>query len=74
MSKLDETKERITQLRYWIGAFLAALTALGTWLFNNIDGSKWQITVVTLLFLCSAIAILLLNRSINANIKHLGEL
>lgn len=74
MSKLDEAKERITQLRYWVGVFLAAITALGTWLFNNIEASSWQIILTSCLLVISVIATVILNHEINKAIKQLGDL
>jgi uncharacterized membrane protein YhaH (DUF805 family) len=74
MSQLDKTKEKIAQLKYWLGVLLGAFVALSTWLFNNINSAElWQIAVVSILLLIFAILIFKLNAKMTAQIERLED-
>jgi uncharacterized membrane protein YdjX (TVP38/TMEM64 family) len=74
MSQLDKIKEKIGQLKYWLGVLLGAFVALSTWLFNNIKSAdSWQIVIVSILLSVFAIFIFKLNAKMTTQIERLED-
>jgi membrane protein YdbS with pleckstrin-like domain len=75
MSQLDKVKEKIAQLKYWLGVLLGAFVALSTWLFNNIKTADlWQTVIVCMLLSIFAIFIFKLNAKMTSQIERLEDI
>ena len=75
MSKLDEAKERLMTLRFWLGIIVGLMISLGGWLLNNYETAKAFILILSglgMIALC--FALVLVNRKIEKKYKDIREL
>lgn len=75
MPKLDEAKERLMTLRFWLGIIVAAILNTSTWIFNNYDTSDVKVlcfagfSVIMLIF-----ALFFVSKKIDKKCKDIGNL
>lgn len=75
MSKLDEAKERLLTLRFWLSIAVGSFLAITGWLANNYKEAE---TMLIILASCSlvllVIIVLLFNKLIDNKSKEIGKL
>ncbi|MDE6958873.1 hypothetical protein LS72_010240 [Helicobacter apodemus] len=75
MSKLDEMKEEINNLKFWLGIAVATFLAILGWSITNYETISFLLLsfgFVAVIFL--GVAIILLQKNINKKIKNLRDL
>lgn len=74
MAKIDELKEELGILKFWLGIAVATLLALAGWVATNYQKTEWFMIVGA--FVCMLVAvclIYLINKKIRAKIKEIGK-
>jgi branched-subunit amino acid ABC-type transport system permease component len=62
MSEIDNIKESLNLIKFWIGLLVAALAGILTWLFNNITtAQEWQIWLSSIFVVILGIIIVRIN-------------
>ena len=75
MSKVDKIKERITQLRFWLGVLVVTIISLSSWLINNYEkADEIKVYGCALAIILLAVLTLITNIKINKKIEELEEL
>ena len=76
MSKKDEIKEKIADLRFWLGTFVAIALTLGSWIAVNLDNSSVQIKLIFAIIgeIFVLYRIFKINKRIKSLINELREL
>ena len=75
MSELDKLKETINQMRLWIGICVVTNISLIGWFVSNLDRAETFLLIASMAVIVGlSVAILTLNRRIEAAIERLGEL
>ncbi len=74
MSKIDEIREKISFLKFWLGVCVALIISIGSWLFNNYQNINFLfiLACISIGFLCYGIY--MLTSKILKYIKQLKEL
>ena len=74
MAKIDELKEELGILKFWLGIAVATLLALAGWVATNYQKTEWFIILgAVVCILISVIAIHILNKAIRKKIKDIGK-
>lgn len=75
MAKIDEVKEQIGLLKFWLGIAVAVLLAIGGWIANHYTKAEWFIILaaVVVVLLCVVLGVII-STKINHKIKELKEL
>ena len=74
MARIDELKEELGILKFWLGIAVATLLALAGWIATNYQNTEWFMVIGA--FVCMLVAIVssyLINRKIKAKIKEIGK-
>ncbi|MDL0089382.1 hypothetical protein [Campylobacter gastrosuis] len=75
MSKLDEAKERLLTLRFWLSIAVGSFLAIVGWIANNYKEAE---NILIISAFCSLalliIAILIINRAIDKKSTDIGKL
>lgn len=75
MSKLDQVKEKINLLKYWIGILIGVFVAVAAWLFNNVETvAQWKVIAASFLMIACIAMIVQLNLKLNQRIDSLEDL
>ncbi|WP_169752549.1 hypothetical protein [Campylobacter mucosalis] len=75
MSKLDEAKERLGILKFWLGIVMGSLLANIAWLATNYNKTEGLIvigSVLSIVFL--TVAFVIINKKIEKKLKEIGDL
>ncbi|KEA45843.1 hypothetical protein CR66_05425 [Campylobacter mucosalis] len=75
MSKLDEAKERLGILKFWLGIVMGSLLANIAWLATNYNKAEGLIvigSVLSIVFL--TVAFVIINKKIEKKLKEIGDL
>lgn len=75
MSKLDEAKERLGILKFWLGIVMGSLLANIAWLATNYNKAERLIvigSVLSIVFL--TVAFVIINKKIEKKLKEIGDL
>lgn len=74
MARIDELKEELGILKFWLGIAVATLLALAGWLATNYQKTEWFIILgAVVCMLISAASIYLINKAIRRKIKDIGK-
>lgn len=75
MPKLDEAKERLKSLRFWLGIVVGIFVAVVGWIANNYKTADNLVLFGAVVVLISLIiAFVLVNQRIEKRIKDIGEM
>lgn len=75
MSKLDEAKEKINNLKFWLGIVVASFLAILSWAITNYDTISFLLLSLSFIaVILLVIAIIILQKNINKKIKDLRDL
>ena len=74
MSKIDEIKEKISLLKFWLGVCVALIISIGSWLFNNYNKISFLFVLACLSIGVLCYGIYILSSKIMKYIKELREL
>lgn len=75
VSKLDEKKERLGILKFWLGVIVGSFLANVAWLATNYNKAEILIvlgSILAILFL--AISFIFINKKIAKTLKEIGDL
>ncbi|EAI3581728.1 TPA: hypothetical protein VCM63_001950 [Campylobacter coli] len=74
MAKIDELKEELGILKFWLGITVATLLALIGWSATNYQKADWFLLVGAVICIFIAIGFLIvINKKIKAKIKEIGK-
>ncbi|MGP1561299.1 MAG: hypothetical protein ACTTIC_04335 [Helicobacteraceae bacterium] len=75
MPKLDEAKERLGLLKFWLGIIVGSFLANVAWLATNYNEAETLIIVGSILVVVGLIAsFLIINKKIEKKLKEIGNL
>ena len=75
MPKLDEAKERLGLLKFWLGIVVGSFLANVAWLATNYNKAETLIIVGSILSLIVlSVAFLIINKKIEKKLKEIGDL
>ena len=74
MAKIDEMKEEINYLKFWLGIIVVTNIGLISWFVNNYDNSVYKSLSAMIAIFILTITIVILNKKIKLKIKMIGEL
>lgn len=75
MPKLDEAKERLGLLKFWLGIIVGSFLANVAWLATNYNKAEILIVVGSILVIIGLIlGFLVINRKIEKKLKEIGDL
>ncbi len=75
MSEIDNIKESLNLIKFWIGLLFAVMAGVLTWLFNNIaTAQNWQIWLSSLAVIILGVIIVKINWKALRKIEALKEL
>ena len=74
MAKIDEIKEEINYLKFWLGIIVVTNIGLVGWLVNNYEKSFYKALAAVLAIFILSITIVILNKKIKLKIKKIGDL
>ena len=75
MAQIDEVKEKITHLRFWIGVMVAIIMGLISWFVSHYETeSKFLLIADIIGIIFFIFLIIIINNKILENIKKLGDL
>jgi len=74
LAKIDEVKEEIGYLKFWLGIIVATDMGLIGWLVNNYNKSFYKSIVVIVSIFVLTIIIGVMNKKTKSKIKELREL
>lgn len=74
MAKIDELKEELGILKFWLGIAVATLLTLAGFLATNYQTKEWFIILAAIICIfVSVILIFVVNKKIKAKIKEIGR-
>ena len=74
MPKIDELKEEISYLKFWLGIIVATNIGLIGWLVNNYEKSFYKSIADIVAIFILTLTIVVLNKKIKEKIKKIGDL
>ena len=75
MAKLDEAKERLGLLKFWLGIIVGSFLANVAWLATNYDKSEILIIIGSILVCLGLIVgFVIINKKIEKKLKEIGDL
>lgn len=75
MPKLDEAKERLGLLKFWLGVIVGSFLANVAWIATNYEDADNLITIGSFLVIIGLVVIfLIVNQKIEKKLKEIGEL
>ncbi|MBR3832114.1 MAG: hypothetical protein IKJ72_00570 [Mycoplasmataceae bacterium] len=75
MSKLDEAKERLGLLKFWLGVIVGSFLANIGWLATNYKQADILILVGSIVVIFGLIiSFFIVNKKIEKNLKNIGDL
>ena len=74
MAKIDELKEEVNYLKFWLGIIVMTDIGLIGWLVNNYEKSLYKSIADMIGIFILTITILIINRKIKNKIKEIGEI
>ena len=75
MAKIDELKERLTMLRFWLGIVVATFLAISGWCITNYTRTDlWLIICALLLLFFLLIIAFFINKAIDKKCKDIGKI
>lgn len=75
MPKLDEAKERLGLLKFWLGIIVGSFLANVAWLATNYNKAENLIVVGSILVIIGLmISFLIINKKIDKKLKEIGDL
>lgn len=75
MPKLDEAKEKLAFLKFWLGLIVGVFTAVAGWTLNKFDINENILIAIALLVLVLLLVIFwLIVKRVNATIKEIGKM
>ncbi|KAB0613748.1 hypothetical protein [Campylobacter hyointestinalis] len=75
MSKLDEKKERLGLLKFWLGVIVGSFLANVAWLATNYNKTENLIIVGSILaIIFLAVSFVFINKKIAKILKEIGDL
>ena len=73
--KLDEAKENLAMLKFWLGAIIGVFTAVAGWTLNKLDIDENVLIVIALIVVLVLLAIFyIVVKKINTAIKEIGKM
>lgn len=73
--KLDEAKERLGLLKFWLGIIVGVLIALVGWLASNLETAKiYLLITASVLVIGLTFSILIINKEIAKILKEIRDL
>ncbi|EPN3000698.1 hypothetical protein ACTWU3_002035 [Campylobacter coli] len=74
MAKIDELKEELRILKFWLGIVVATILALIGWIATNYQKADWLILVgAGFSIFISICFLIIINKKIKAKIKEIGK-
>lgn len=75
MAKIDELKERIGILKFWLGIFVATILAVSSWCISNYENISFLLLFGAMVLLCILFACaVIVSKKINETCKEIGKL
>ncbi|WP_394954334.1 hypothetical protein [uncultured Helicobacter sp.] len=75
MAKIDELKERLTMLRFWLGIVVATFLAIAGWSITNYQKVETWLIIGALVLLCFCVVIaFFINKAIDKKCKEIGKI
>ena len=75
MAKIDELKERLTMLRFWLGILVATFLAIAGWSITNYQKVEAWLIIGALVLLCFCVVIaFFINKAIDKKCKEIGKI
>ena len=74
MSKVDKIKEKINNLRFWLGIFVALFISISAWLVNNFNKNNFLFYIGIAFIILLFVLIFLIHKKINKYIDELEDL
>lgn len=75
MAKIDELKERLTMLRFWLGIVVATFLAISGWCITNYTRTDlWLIICALLLLFFLLVIAFFISKAIDKKCKDIGKI
>lgn len=74
MAKIDELKERLTMLRFWLGIVVATFLAISGWCITNYAKTDLWLIICALLLLFLLVIAFFINKAIDKKCKDIGKI
>ena len=74
MPKLDELKEQLGMLKFWLGVVVGIMTAVCGWIATNYDQAEiWFLLLVVIVLIVLVLVAVKINKLINSKIRQIGR-